>query len=68
MQPPEDAFDNQRSQRIFIMDLETTGLSPTRDFIVELGAVEIASGAVYCTVVQPPRLPGTIGVHGISHE
>ena len=68
MQPPEDALDHQRSQRIFIMDLETTGLSPTRDFIVELGAVEIASGAVYCTVVQPPKLPDTIGVHGISPE
>ena len=62
-----------------VFDLETTGLSPERDAIVEIGAVRIRGGQVqhhevFQTLVKPQDALGqtmsipwyTVRVHGIS--
>ena len=58
-------------QRIFIADVETTGLSPTDDAIVELSFVEIDEDfnkvSEFSTKVNPQRpiCPAASAVHGI---
>ena len=64
-----------------VFDLETTGLSPERDAIVEIGAVRIRGGQVqhhevFQTLVKPHDALGqamsipwyTVRVHGISDQ
>ena len=64
-----------------VFDLETTGLSPERDAIVEIGAVRIRGGQVqhhevFQTLVKPQDALGqtlsipwyTVRVHGISDQ
>lgn len=64
-----------------VFDLETTGLSPERDGIVEIGAVRIQDGRVqehlkYETLVRPTGAAGenlwipwhAERIHGISNE
>lgn len=64
-----------------VFDLETTGLSPERDAIVEIGAVRIVDGKMdehlkYETLVHPTNADGFTlmippraqSVHGISDE
>lgn len=66
---------------LVVFDLETTGLSPARDGIVEIGAVRIAGGQIqehlkFETLVRPttpegrtlPIHPRAQAVHGISDE
>jgi DNA polymerase III epsilon subunit-like protein len=48
------------------LDLETTGLSLRDDEICEIGVVAADSGARFSTVVRPPILPSSSGVHGID--
>lgn len=64
-----------------VFDLETTGLSPERDAIVEIGAVRVVDGQIderlkYETLVRPTNAEGlpimipprAQAVHGISDE
>lgn len=64
-----------------VFDLETTGLSPERDGIVEIGAVRVVNGHIeedlkYETLVKPTNANGepmlipwhAQRVHGISNE
>ncbi|UBV43370.1 3'-5' exonuclease [Deinococcus taeanensis] len=66
---------------VVVFDLETTGLSPERDGIVEIGAVRIVDGRVdetqrYETLVRPTSADGRAmlipwraeRVHGISND
>lgn len=66
---------------VVVFDLETTGLSPERDGIVEIGALRIVDGQVaghlkYETLVRPTDADGRLiripwsaqKVHGISDE
>ena len=55
---------------VFYLDFETTGLSVTRDHIVEIGVLEHTTQAIYSTVVCPPSFPTSTEppVHGISDE
>lgn len=62
------------NERFFIaFDVETTGLSPNREKIVEIGAVKYRGAeavAEFQTLVNPgmPIPPVVIGVHGITDE
>ncbi|MDA8147470.1 MAG: 3'-5' exonuclease [Actinomycetota bacterium] len=53
-----------------VVDVETTGFSPTRDRIVEVGVVVLGvtgvTEEVFATLVDPGRDPGPTHVHGIS--
>ena len=53
-----------------VLDVETTGLSPTRDRIIEIAIVRCATdGSVideWSTLVDPGRDPGPTHIHGIS--
>ncbi|QFP77301.1 PolC-type DNA polymerase III [Deinococcus sp. AJ005] len=66
---------------VVVFDLETTGLSPERDAIVEIGAVRVVDGRIeetqkYETLVkpvgdfgQPLLIPWRVErIHGISNE
>ncbi|MDV6373294.1 3'-5' exonuclease [Deinococcus arenicola] len=66
---------------VVVFDLETTGLSPERDAIVEIGAVRVVDGRIeesqkYETLVRPVNETGqpmlipwrAEQVHGISNE
>lgn len=66
---------------VVVFDLETTGLSPEKDGIVEIGAVRIVDGEIaghlkYETLVRPTNAQGDTmhipwhaqRVHGISDE
>ena len=50
------------------VDLETTGLNPLEDEIVELGAVAHRCGARFATTVKPAQMPDSneTTVHGIG--
>ncbi len=53
-----------------VLDVETTGLSPARDRIIEIAVVRCApDGSVideWSTLVDPGRDPGPTHIHGIS--
>ena len=53
-----------------VLDVETTGLSPTRDRIIEIAVVRCApDGSIideWSTLVDPGRDPGPTHIHGIS--
>jgi DNA polymerase III epsilon subunit family exonuclease len=53
-----------------VLDVETTGLSPSRDRIIEIAVVRCATdGSVideWSTLVNPGRDPGPTHIHGIS--
>jgi DNA polymerase III epsilon subunit family exonuclease len=55
-----------------VVDVETTGLDPSTDRIVEVAVVRCdGSGRVlseWSSLVQPDRDPGPTGVHGITTE
>ncbi|MEF2278068.1 3'-5' exonuclease [Deinococcus sp. YIM 134068] len=66
---------------VVVFDLETTGLSPERDAIVEIGALRVRDGRVeegehFQTLVRPLTATGEVlpipwrvqQVHGISNE
>lgn len=66
---------------VVVFDLETTGLSPEKDAVVEIGAVRIVNGRVdesmrYETLVKPTNAAGDViripwyteRIHGISDE
>lgn len=52
---------------LVVLDLETTGLSITRDRIVEIAALDM-HGAAFATVVNPGQETPPAAVHGISNE
>ena len=55
-----------------VVDLETTGFSPTEERVVEVAVVVLdAAGTevdAFCTLVDPERDPGPTHVHGITAE
>ena len=69
-------MDNRTfTNRIIILDTETTGLSPQEDHrIIEIGCVEVIkrriTGKHFHVYINPERLidDGAIAVHGISNE
>jgi DNA polymerase III epsilon subunit-like protein len=62
--------DRDAASILCFVDLETTGLSFQRSFIVEVGACVHGSGAVFGALVRPPDLtsdmPVGSDVHGIT--
>ena len=52
------------------VDLETTGLNPLEDEIVEIGAVSHSCGSCFATTVRPMRVPddNEPTVHGIGAD
>lgn len=68
--PPCDFIQNNE---FVVFDLETTGLSPTEDEIVEVGAVKIKNGKIcetFSTLVKPKKpIPAdATKVHGITDQ
>lgn len=64
-------FDALAGKRIIALDLETTGLSPARDRVVEMAAVAWQDGTEvghFQRLVNPERVipPQVIRVHGIT--
>lgn len=57
---------------VVVFDVETTGLSPTDDEVIDLGAVKLQAGRVvaeFDALLRPSRRLGESGaVHGISEE
>ncbi len=54
----KEASDRVKSKRIVCFDLETTGLDPKLDTVIEFGAVEISNGVItrkFSTLVNPKR-------------
>jgi DNA polymerase-3 subunit epsilon len=55
-----------------VVDLETTGFSPSQERIVEVAVVVLDDRGVeqdaYCTLVDPERDPGPTHIHGISAD
>jgi DNA polymerase-3 subunit epsilon len=55
-----------------VVDLETTGFSPSQERIVEVAVVVLDHRGVeqdaFCTLVDPERDPGPTHVHGITAE
>lgn len=56
-----------------VFDLETTGISPSTDAIIEISAVKVSEGTVtdtFSTLVNPQRpiSPGATAVNGITNE
>jgi DNA polymerase-3 subunit epsilon len=53
-----------------VVDVETTGLFPTKDRIVELAIVHVdAAGSVtdqFCTLIDPKRDVGPVRIHGLT--
>ncbi len=53
-----------------VVDLETTGFSPTQDRIVEVGVVVLDADGVeqdaFCSLVDPEQDPGPTHIHGIT--
>lgn len=66
-------FDNFNEKGFIALDFETTGLSPKRDRIIEIGAVKVTSDCPYdsfSTYVNPgkPISPSATAVNGITDE
>lgn len=57
---------------VVVFDLETTGLSPTEDEVIDLGAVKLQAGRVvgeFDALLRPSRRLGeSTTVHGISEQ
>lgn len=67
----DDRLAAQLEQEFFAFDVETTGLSPKRDRIIEIGAVHFVDGQPveeFCTLVNPrwKITEESKAVHGIS--
>ena len=71
----KDGGNERFAGEFVVFDVETTGLSPARDFMVEIGALlirdeEIVSGAVFHSYINPKRpIPARITkINGITDE
>ena len=63
----EQADDRPLTDPIVVFDLETTGLNPVLETIIEIGAVKVQDGEVvdvFQTMVDPRR---PIGAHDRPH-
>lgn len=68
--PPSEDFFQLFPEGAIFLDLETTGLSPVNDFMVELGALKITrKGTTQLESLVRPPVPipqNTIAIHGIT--
>lgn len=66
-----DAMRKTFPKGVVVFDLETTGLSPLVDKIIEIGAIKVLPNSVDCfsTLVNPEiKIPeSTIKIHGITN-
>ena len=64
--------DDLQAQRFAVVDVETTGLYPSSDRVVEVAIVQVdGAGRVidrYETLVNPARDVGPTSIHGITAE
>jgi DNA polymerase-3 subunit epsilon len=55
-----------------LVDVETTGLNPAEDRIVQVAVAHVSSHGVlqrtWSTLVDPGRDPGPVGIHGLTRE
>ena len=73
---PKTAADQRLSDcRLIVLDLETTGLTPSKDEVIAIGAVAISGGAInlndqFDLVLRRPELDirETVLIHGIGPE
>jgi CRISPR-associated protein Cas2 len=64
---------NEKKENYVIVDIETTGLNETTDYIIEIGAVRICEGNIFekfeCLVKPPIKLPSfVVKLTGITDE
>src|SRR3989339_1001467 len=67
------SYSKYYNKKIVILDIETTGLSPTTDEIVEIGAIKIQNFIEidrFSTLVKPkfPIPESVTAIHGITNE
>lgn len=73
---PKSASDQPLSRtRVIVLDLETTGLTPSKDEVIAIGAVAIEGGAIHLKdqfdlILRRPELDirETVLIHGIGPE
>eukprot|EP00775_Hariotina_reticulata_P011082 gene11082-11238_t len=69
---PNDAGAFQENYRLFSFDIETTGLSPSADAIIEMAAVDVATGTSWETLVKPEPYKQSskhaFAAHGITES
>ncbi len=61
------------NQEIIFLDLETTGLNPNRNEIIEIGAIKVKNGVIleeFQELILPkkPVTSESIAIHGITNE
>lgn len=68
--PARPSGDHANGDEWVILDLETTGLSPTFDRIVEIGLVRVTTDGreldAWTTVINPDRDMGPVHIHGLT--
>jgi DNA helicase-2/ATP-dependent DNA helicase PcrA len=71
-EPFQTLLDALAHGTVVVFDVETTGLSPTDDEVIDLGAVKLQAGRVvaeFDALLRPSRRLGeSAAVHGISEE
>lgn len=60
----------EKKFRVLIVDIESTGLNPCTDEIIEVALYDPVKNSSFCSLVRPQRriTPRTIGIHHISEE
>lgn len=60
----------EKKFRIILFDVETTGLNPSTDEMIELALYDPVSDKSFCSLIRPTKriTPRTIGIHHITEE
>lgn len=61
------------SDEYYVIDLETTGLSTSEDYIVEIGAIRVAAGVIHdcfsrLILIEQPMPPAIVNLTGITDD